>query len=103
MAHAQPNGRGNVVVYEHILYQHRIDGDADDDEKALKRQRQQASQVVLSHAAPFLAHHGGHGDGRDAGDKVNLDHSAVLLICFMLVYVAVIGEVLLSSLGGLFG
>ena len=29
--------------------------------------------------------------------------SMVLLICFMLVYVAVIGEVLLSSLGGLFG
>ena len=31
----------------------------------------------MSHAAPFLAHHGGHGDGRDAGDEVNLDHSAV--------------------------
>ena len=31
----------------------------------------------MSHAAPFLAHHGGHGDGRDAGDKVYLNHSAV--------------------------
>ena len=29
--------------------------------------------------------------------------SMVLLVCFMLVYVAVIGEVLISSLGGLFG
>jgi hypothetical protein len=27
--------------------------------------------------------------------------SMVLLICFMLIYVAVIGEVLISSLGGL--
>ena len=29
--------------------------------------------------------------------------SMVLLVCFMLIYVVVIGQTLLSSLGGLFG
>ena len=75
--HAQPDGRGDVVIYEHILYQYRIDGDADDDEKALKRQSQQGAKIILPHAAPFLAHHGGHRDGGHGRDKVNLNHTAI--------------------------
>ena len=39
------------------LHQHRIDGNADEDQKALESQREQGAQVVLTHCAPFPVCH----------------------------------------------
>ena len=43
----------NVVCDDHAVDQHRIDADADHDEKALKCQSEQAFQIVRADAAPF--------------------------------------------------
>lgn len=77
IAHAAPDGHNDVGFGGNTLHQHGVDRHTDDDEKCLEAQGDQRAQIVLAHTAPFLAHHGGHGDGRDAGDEVNLDHSAV--------------------------
>ena len=77
IAHAHPDGGGNIVAYGDVLHQHRVDGNADDDEERLKSQRQQAAKIVLAHLPPFTVGHGRHGDGRDACDKVNLDHAPI--------------------------
>ena len=69
VAHAAPDRHDDVIFQSDVLHQHSINCHADDDEKRLKAQRQQGAQIVLAHAAPFLAHHGSHGDGRNGCHK----------------------------------
>ena len=59
----------NVVLGGDVLHQHGVDRHTDDNEERLEAQGQQAAQVVLAHAAPFLAHHGRHRDGSHRRDK----------------------------------
>lgn len=75
--HARPYGRRDAALHHDVLDQHRVDRHADDDEEALKPQRQQASEVILAHLPPFPVGHGRHGDGSDGGHAVDFDHSAV--------------------------
>ena len=59
------------------LYQHGVNRHADEDEKALKAQCEQAFQVVLPHVALLVVAEGCHGDGRKAHHAVDLDHTPV--------------------------
>ena len=47
VAHALPDRHGNIIPHGDILYQHRIDADADHNKKCLKAKRQQGLQVVF--------------------------------------------------------
>ena len=67
----------NVVCDDHAVDQHRIDADADHDEKALKCQSEQAFQIVRADAAPFAVAHGCDGNRRNAHGAVNLNHAPV--------------------------
>ena len=77
VAHACPNGVHDVRTCGDVFDEYRINAYADDDEKRLKRKRQQGAEIVLPHIAPFTVDHGSHGDGRNGCDKVNLDHAPV--------------------------
>ena len=77
IAHAAPDRHDDVLLGGDVLHQYGVDCHADDNQKRLEAQRQQAAQVVLAHAAPFLAHHGRHRDGGHRRDKVNFDHTAI--------------------------
>ena len=75
--HARPYGCRDAALHHDVLDQHRVNRHADDDEEALKPQRQQASEVILAHLPPFPVGHGRHGDGSDGGHAVDFDHPAV--------------------------
>ena len=77
IAHTAPDGHDDVGFGGDTLHQHGVDCHTDDDEKCLEAQGNQRAQIVLAHAAPFLAHHGGHWDGGHRGHKVNLNHTAI--------------------------
>ena len=77
VAHDTPNGVDGIPGNCHALDQHRINRHADEDEKALKAQCEQAFQVVLPHVALLVVAEGRHGDGRKAYHAVNFDHTPV--------------------------
>ena len=77
VAHAGPDGLADVRVHGDVPHEHGVDRDADDDEKRLKTERQQAAQIVLSALAPLLVHHGRHRDRRNRGREINFDHASV--------------------------
>ena len=77
IAHAAPDCHDDVIFQSDILYQHSVNCHTDDDEKRLKTKRQQGTEIILSHTAPFLAHHGCHRKRRNGCDKVYLDHTAI--------------------------
>ena len=77
ITHTSPDGVHDVSTCGDVLHKNCIDTYANDDKKCLKCQRQQGAEIVLSHAAPFTIDHGGHRDGCDGCDKVNLDHASV--------------------------
>ena len=76
VAHASPDGVDDVIHKRDILHQNGVDGNADDNQERLEAQRQQGADVVLPHAAPFLAHHGRHWDGGNRGDEIYFNHSS---------------------------
>lgn len=69
VAHTSPDCIADVIHKGDVLYQHGIDRHADNYQKCLEAQCQQRADVVLSHAAPFLAQHGCHGNRGDGGHK----------------------------------
>ena len=77
VAHNAPNGVDGIPGNRHTLDQHGVNRHADEDEKALKAQCEQAFQVVLPHVALLVVAEGRHGDGRKAYHAVNFDHSSV--------------------------
>ena len=77
IAHDTPNGVDGVPGNCHALDQHGINCHADEDEKALKAQCEQAFQVVLPHVRLLVVAEGRHGDGRKAHHAVDLDHTPV--------------------------
>ena len=77
VAHNAPNGVDGIPGNRYALDQHRINRHADEDEKALKAQFEQAFQVVLPHVALLVVAEGRHGDGRKAHHAVYLNHSSV--------------------------
>ena len=70
------NGVDDVIHKRDVLHQNGVDGNADDNQKCLEAQRQQGTDVILPHAAPFLAHHGRHWDGGNRGDEIYFNHSS---------------------------
>ena len=76
VAHASPDGVDDVIHKRDVLHQNRVNSNADDNQKRLEAQRQQRTDVVLSHAAPFLAHHGRHRNGGNRGDEIYFNHSS---------------------------
>ena len=77
IAHTAPNRHNHIFLRSDVLYQYSINRHTDNNEKCLESQRQQGAQIVLAHAAPFLAHHGSHGDGCNGCHKVNFNHTAI--------------------------
>ena len=77
VAHNAPNGVDGITGNRHALDQNGINCHADEDEKTLKAQCEQAFQVVLSHVRLLVVAEGCHGDGSKAHHAVDLDHAPV--------------------------
>ena len=77
VAHNAPNGVDGVPGNCHALDQHRVNRHADEDEKALKAQCEQAFQVVLPHVRLLVVAPCCHGDGRKAHHAVDFNHTPV--------------------------
>ena len=77
VAHNAPNGVDGIPRNCHALNQHGVNCHADEDEKALKAQCEQAFQVVLPHVALLVVAPCCHGDGRKAHHAIYLDHTPV--------------------------
>ena len=77
IAHNAPNGVDGIPGNRHALDQHGVNRHADEDEKALKAQCEQAFQVILSHVRLLVVAPCCHGDGRKAHHAIYLNHSSV--------------------------
>ena len=77
VAHNAPNGVDGIPGNRYALDQHRINGNTNQDQEALKTQCKQAFQVVLPHVALLVVAEGRHGDGRKAHHAVNFNHAPV--------------------------
>ncbi len=77
IAHNAPNGVDGIPGNCHALDQHGINCHADEDEKALKAQCEQAFQVVLPHVRLLVVAPCCHGDGRKAHHAVDFNHTPV--------------------------
>ena len=58
VSHAAPDRHDDVIFQSDVLHQHSINCHADDNEKRLKAQRQQGSEVILPippHSLPIIA------------------------------------------------
>ena len=62
IAHATPNGPGDITACGDALDQDRIDTHAHHDKEGLERQGEQGLQVVLPGGTPVTVGHGGKGD-----------------------------------------
>ena len=69
IAHAGPDGPGNITACGNTLHQDRIDPHAHHNEERLESQGKQGSKVVLSRGAPIPVGHGGKGDRPDGGGQ----------------------------------
>ena len=77
VAHNAPDGVDGIPRNCHALDQHRINCHADEDEKALKAQCEQAFQVVLPHVRLLVVAESRHGNGCKAHHAVDLNHAPV--------------------------
>ena len=77
VAHNAPDGVDGIPGDCHRLYQHGVNRHADEDEKALKAQCEQAFQVVLPHVRLLVVAPCCHGDGRKAHHAVDFNHTPV--------------------------
>ena len=77
VAHNAPNGVDGIPGNRHALDQHSVNCHADEDEKALKAQCEQAFQVVLPHVRLLVVAPCCHGDGRKAHHAVDFNHTPV--------------------------
>lgn len=72
-----PDGADGIAGNRHVLYQHGIDGNTNQNQESLKSQREQAFQIVLSHVRLFMVSPCGHGNRRKAHHAVDLDYAPV--------------------------
>ena len=77
VAHNAPNGVDGIPGNRYALDQHRINGNTNQDQEALKTQCKQAFQVVLPHVALLVVAEGRHGDGRKAHHAVDFNHTPI--------------------------
>ena len=63
IAHAAPYRADGVAACGDALYQHRIDGNTDENEQALKAHGKQGLQIVLPGIAQLPVGERRHGDG----------------------------------------
>ena len=77
VAHNAPNGVDGIPGNRYALDQHRINGNTNQDQEALKTQCKQAFQVVLPHVALLVVAESRHGDGCKAHHAIDLNHSSV--------------------------
>ena len=63
IAHAAPYRADGVAARGDTLYQYRIDGNADENEQALKAHGKQGLQIVLPGIAQLPVRERGNGDG----------------------------------------
>ena len=77
VAHACPDCFADIRIHSDSPYQNGVNRHADDDEKALKSQREQGAQIILPHAARFPVQHRRHRDRRDGSGQIDLNHPSV--------------------------
>ena len=65
VAHARPDCFADIRAHADAFYKNSVIRHADNDEEALKSQREQGAQIVLPHAARFPVEHCRHRDRRD--------------------------------------
>ena len=65
VTHACPDCFADVRAHADAFNKNGVNRHADDDEKALKSEREQGAQIVLPHAARFPVEHRRHRDRRD--------------------------------------
>ena len=77
VAHAGPDGSGNITACGDTLHKDRIDTHAHHDKERLEAQGKQGSKVILTGGAPIPVGHSGKGDRSYGGSQVHLDHAAI--------------------------
>ena len=77
VAHDAPDAPDDVICKGDRLDQHRIDADADHDQKALEAQSEQRSQIVLADVALFPVAERGERDRSKARHEIDLHHTAI--------------------------
>ena len=77
IAHGSPNGPDGIAAAGNGLDKHRIDGHTYQNEQPLEAHGKQGLQVVLSCAAQLPVGEGRYGDGGQAGEQIDLQHTAI--------------------------
>ena len=77
VAHHAPQGADYIRSERDGLYQHSVDANTNEDQKALESEGEQGTEVVLPGLALLPVAEGGQREGREAGHQVNLDHPPV--------------------------
>ena len=63
IAHAAPYRADGVAACGDALYQHRVDGNADEDQQSLKAYGEKGLQIILPGTAQLPVRERGNGDG----------------------------------------
>ena len=63
IAHGSPYRSNRIAACGDALYQHRIDGNTDEDQHTLKAHGKQGAQIILAHRAKLPVGERRHGDG----------------------------------------
>lgn len=79
VAHRRPYHPKDTVAggRADALYHHGVDGHAYDNQHSLETNGAQRLEVVLPHAAKLPVGEGGEGDGRKAGEQIDLNKTPV--------------------------
>ena len=72
-----PKRRANVALDADVLHKNGIDTNAHHDQKRLKTEGKQGAEIVLPHLTPLAIDHSSHGNRRDGGNHVDLDHTPI--------------------------
>ena len=77
VSHAAPDGAGDIPGRADGTNENRIDTHAHHNEKGLKRQGEQGTDIVLSGGAPITVRHCGKRNRSDGGRQIHLYHASV--------------------------
>ena len=77
ISHNAPDRADWVAACGDPLDQHRINGDAYQNEQRLKAHVKQGAQLILAHLPHLPVGDGSHGDGGQTGQDIDFQHTAI--------------------------
>lgn len=77
ISHNAPNRADGVAACGNPLDQHRVNGNAYQNEHPLKAHSEQGTKIVLAHLPHLPVGDRCHGDGSQTGQDINFQHSAI--------------------------